>query len=56
MTKKELFEEGRSLWLEYVRLFGYAFEPKDKNIREMSRLLDLNVPYIKKCINVFLEA
>jgi hypothetical protein len=50
------FEEGRSLWAEYVRINGYAFTPNVRGLTRLSKSLDLNVPYIQKCINMFLEA
>lgn len=56
MTKQELFSEGRHLWLEYVRINGYAFEPNNEGIKKLSKLLDLNQSYIRKCINTYLEA
>lgn len=52
----EQFEMGRSLWLEYVRINGYAFTPKQDGLQKLARLLDLNVPYLRKMINKFLEA
>lgn len=55
-TNNEQFEMGRSLWLEYVRVNGYAFEPKQSGLEKLARLLDLNVPYLRKMINAFLEA
>jgi hypothetical protein len=49
-----LFEEGRYLWIEYENLNGYAFRPNEEGLKRLSRLLDLNVPYIRRCINTFL--
>ena len=51
----EQFEMGRSLWTEYVRLNGYAFEPNQRGLETLSRSLDLNIPYLRKMINAFLE-
>lgn len=56
IEQHKLFTEGRSLWYEYQRVNGYAFRPNDKGLTKLSKLLDLNVPYIRKCINIFLEA
>lgn len=50
------FEEGRTLWYEYIKVNGYAFRPNEKGLKELSRMLDLNVPYIRRLINTFLEA
>jgi len=55
-TNNEQFEMGRSLWQEYVRVNGYAFAPKQEGLQKLARLLDLNVPYLRKMINAFLEA
>ena len=49
------FEEGRSLWIEYERVNGYAFRPNKEGLRKLSRLLDLKVSYIEKRIYQFLE-
>jgi hypothetical protein len=55
-TNHETFETGRGLWLEYTRLNGYAFRPTRQGLAKLSRLLDLNIPYLQKMINAFLEA
>lgn len=52
----KLASEGAALWQEYVRVNGYAFEPRDAGLQKLSRLLDLNVPYLRKCIHQYLEA
>lgn len=52
----EQFEMGRSLWLEYERVNGFDFSPKPAGLKKLSRLLDLNVSYLRKMINGFLEA
>jgi len=56
MTKQERFSEGRDLWLQYVNLNGYAFEPTNDGLKKLSRNLDLNIPYLRKMINFFLES
>ena len=56
MTKQEYFSTGKDLWLEYVRVNGYSFQPNNAGLTKLSRLLDLNKPYIQKCINAYLEA
>ena len=57
MTTAEMStaREGSRLWQEYVRVNGYAFRPTQDGLRKLSRLLDLNVPYIAKCITKYLE-
>lgn len=49
------FEEGRSLWIEYERVNGYAFRPNKSGLSKLSRLLDLKSSYIEKRIYQFLE-
>jgi len=55
MTKYEMFYEGQSLWGEYVRVNGYAWEPNEEGLSKLSRLLDLKMSYLRKCINAYLE-
>ena len=50
------FNEGRDLWAYYVKINGYAYRATDEGLKEISRLLDLNVPYIRHRINLYLEA
>jgi len=50
------FIEGRDLWYQYINLNGYAFRPSDTGLAKLSHNLDLNIPYIRRQINVFLEA
>lgn len=52
----QLFYEGRSYWMEYVKVNGYAFYPTEQGLTKLSRLLDINKPHLKKSINIFLEA
>lgn len=47
--------EGRDYWLEYVRVNGYSFEPTETGLQRLSRLLDLEIGYLRKCINKYLE-
>jgi hypothetical protein len=58
MTTQEtkLFFEGKGYWYEYVRVNGYAFHPTEKGLSKLSKLLDINVPHLRKCINIFLSA
>lgn len=48
--------EGRDLWQKYVDLNGYAFRPNEKGLRNLSRTLGLDVPQIRECITLYLEA
>ena len=48
--------EGGSYWSQYVYLNGYAFRPNEEGLKNLSRNLDLNVPYLRKHINMYLEA
>jgi len=54
--RRRLFVEGRDYWYQYVKINGYAFRATGQGLRELSRNLDLNVPYLRKCINIFLES
>ena len=49
------FEEGRSLWIEYERVNGYAFRPNKIGLTKLAKLLDLKAGYIEKRIYQFLE-
>lgn len=49
------FEEGRSLWIEYERVNGYAFRPNKIGLTKLAKLLDLKATYIEKRIYQFLE-
>jgi hypothetical protein len=55
IQQRQVWEDGKDLWFEYIRVNGYAFNPSDKGIKELSRLLDLNQKYIKERINFYLE-
>jgi len=48
-------KEGRDYWQQYVSLNGYAFEPNEAGLTKLSKNLDLNKPYLRKCINAYLE-
>lgn len=58
MTTDELSKcrEGRDLWTYYVFINGYAREATDEGLKKISRLLDLNIPYMRHRINLYLEA
>jgi hypothetical protein len=48
-------KEGRDYWQQYVSINGYAFEPNEAGLKKLSKNLDLNRPYLRKCINAYLE-
>ena len=56
LDERKIANEGRWLWLEYVRVNGYAFRHTEDGLKKLSRVLDLNIPYIRKCINKYLES
>ena len=49
------FSEGRDLWYQYQKINGYARKPNAAGLKKLSRNLDLNIPYMRKRINTFLE-
>jgi hypothetical protein len=55
IVQRKLWNEGRELWYEYVRVNGYSFSFNDEGIKKLSRLLDLNAKYIKERLNVYLD-
>jgi len=48
--------EGRDYWQYYVKINGYSYRPNDEGLKKIARLLDLNVPYLRQHINLYLEA
>jgi hypothetical protein len=52
----KLFPLGRDYWYEYLRVNGYARKPNEEGLKKLSRLLDLNIPHLRKAIYVFLSA
>lgn len=56
LEQSKLAKLGRDYWLQYVRLNGYAFEPNTEGLKALARNLDLNIPHLRKCINIYLEA
>jgi hypothetical protein len=56
LTETSKCREGRDLWAYYVKINGYAKEATEDGLQRISRLLDLNVPYIRHRINLYLEA
>jgi hypothetical protein len=47
---------GRDFWAQYVRLNGWAMEPNERGLKVLARNLDVNVPWLRMCINLYLEA
>ena len=56
IAEHKRFSEGRDYWYQYVRLNGYSFGPNTEGLKELSRNIDINIPHIKKCLNVFLNS
>ncbi len=50
------FEEGRSYWIQYVILNGYAFEPTESGLKRLSHDLDVSIPHLRHMIHMFLSA
>jgi hypothetical protein len=55
-TESRLAGEGKSFWQQYVNLNGYAFSPTEEGLKKLSRNLDVNIPWLRKCINLYLSA
>lgn len=55
IDQMQLVKEGKELWFEYVRVNGYAFYPNQNGLKKLCRLLDLNISWVKKRINLYLE-
>lgn len=57
MTIQEriLWNEGKQLWNEYINVNGYSFTYNTNGIKKLSRLLDLNVNYIKERLLIYLD-
>jgi hypothetical protein len=47
---------GKDYWFEYVRINGYSFNPKEKELKVLSKMLDLKVSHVRHCINTYLES
>ena len=54
-TQRNLAKLGRSYWHEYVRVNGYAFEPKADGISKLARLLDLTPKHTRLAIRAYLN-
>jgi hypothetical protein len=55
-VKQKDFELGRSYWIQYEYLNGYAFSPTREGLGKLAKNLDLTVPHVKKFINIYLQA
>ena len=55
ISQRILWNDGKQLWNEYVNINGYSFEPTEDGIKKLSRLLDLNIKYIKERISIYLD-
>lgn len=57
MTTSEriLWNDGKNLWFEYVSVNGYSTSYDRKGILILSKLLDLNIDYITKRLNIYLN-
>jgi len=55
-TESRLAGEGQSFWQQYVTLNGYAFSPTEDGLKKLSRNLDVNISWLRKCINLYLSA
>ena len=55
IAKQGLWNEGKGLWFEYVRLNGYSWTFCNKGVKKLSRLLDLNEKYIKERLTIYLD-
>lgn len=49
-----LYNEGRYLWREYIRVNGSAFNPTQEGISKLARLLDLSPDWIRVRIKAYL--
>ena len=47
---------GKEYWHQYVKLNGYAFQPKRDGLVVLSRNLDLNFKHLSRCITAYLAA
>ena len=52
----DLWRYGHDFWLQYVRLNGYAWSPTEKGLKVLSRNIDMNIPFVRHCINIYLES
>lgn len=55
IEERKTWSEGKSLWYEYVNLNGYSFKPNDDGLKKLSKMLDLNIDYLRKRITFYLD-
>ena len=53
---RRIFEKGRSFWLQYVQLNGYAFRPNMAGVKRLSQKTNIKQAELRRAINIFLEA
>ena len=54
--RQRMFEEGRSLMLEWRRLFRTAgLIPSQRERMILARQVDLSLSYVNQCLSLFLE-
>ena len=56
IEQSKLFPLGRSYWYEYLKVNGDAMRPTEKGLKKLSKLLDINLPHLRKAIYIFLSA
>ena len=55
IEQRKLWNEGKELWFEYVRLNDYSTKPTNNGLIKLSRLLDLNKSYMEERICFYLS-
>lgn len=53
--KMRLWYQGRDFWYQYLKLNDFSVEPTEKGLKVLSKNLDVNVPWLRKCIHLFLS-
>ena len=49
------WNDGKILWFEYIKLNGYNFTYDETGLKKLSKILDLNVKYIKTRLCIYLD-
>ena len=55
IDERKLWYEGRDLHFEYARVNGYSWTTNQSGLEKLSRMLDLNIPYISKRIDFYIN-
>ena len=55
MEQRILWNEGKQLWNEYVNINGYSWSFTEEGMKKLSRILDLNIKYLKERIMMYLD-